>query len=218
MNIEEPVCVSKPEHLLTGDDQRYHLYQDVARRFLHTLIRFEGELVYVRDTTTELWLHVESSSKKMFYVSANDRRLDISSIRLGYINYGNTAVYTTRQPWRQQQQGVNPGRVQAFFPAGHPFPLKTEPTIKALRDQDEGKYPRLSSFDGANSFAVSRTWAVVPLSSKMGLLYHRETLVGIYKPQEFRFSLRKDTFTHRRLASLQDVLSKQEGVSYAIQT
>lgn len=102
----------------------YDNVQDAEMRLRHTIIRFMGEPMYVKELFTNkggIWLHLadcnEGAEKK---IALSNPALDISSPPLGYISYasvyGPTYMYACRMPARRQKQGLDAQRLVLYDP------------------------------------------------------------------------------------------------------
>lgn len=212
----DTMSVTTPEFLLKGDDTRYDSAGDVHRRLNGTFIKFEGEPVYV--VAEGMFLTARKSSGQSFVVSANDKRLDISSLPLGFINTQRGAQYVSRWPRRSQVQGVHPDyMVYHDIQRGASRPLSfSEDVMAAYFRMFQKSYPTIELGIGLESFAFSRQWALVSVSKTRRLLYYKNTAVGWYTVPNKTFVLHRDFSTGGFVDSLQAVLSKQYGVSYNV--
>lgn len=216
--------VSTEKDLLTGFERRYDNPHDASLRLNRTIVRFKGEPVYVKDVMENadliVWDMREGSSN--FQVSSNDRRLDVTSIPLGYFDNGERSIYLFRAPSRSQTQGVrleNTGTFTPFFGFGGGVSATGSNLVglgKALR----GVFTPISEAIEASrrTIAIGRVWCLArPKDSSLILLFHRTTAVGVYMKKEKTFLFRKGMLTELRRRSFDSILSKQSGAYYSVQ-
>lgn len=201
---------------LKGDNKRYPHGSDAQLRLLRTIVRWQGEPVYVSgvyDGTLVLVWDMKSGSQ-LFVVDSNDSRLDVSSQRMGFVNYGGRAYYAARRAIRSQRQGVEPsrclhydiskGRMQSFD-IGDDLLIEYRnmltrryPTVKQIVDSDD------------LTGAFGPTWAIRKTGSKgWYILFHRMEAIGWFNKTNKTFSIKEDQSSRLRLKSLSNVLLKQ---------
>lgn len=99
------------------DEDRYLTYADVALRLGNTIVRYDGEFVYVQ-ALTEPSLHVQitflnktdtlSGDLLQKQVHANDLKFDLESPLLGWAQYdASVPMFFSRAPYRRQKQGLH---------------------------------------------------------------------------------------------------------------
>lgn len=151
----DKMSVTTPEFMLKGEDARYDIPGDAQRRLNGTFIKFEGEPVYV--LAEGMLLTARKSSGLTFVVSANDKRLDISSLPLGFINTQRGAQYVSRWPRRQQIQGIHPDFVvyhDILRKTTRPLSF-TDDVMAAYFRMFQKNYPTIEQQLGHESFAIS---------------------------------------------------------------
>ena len=89
---------------------------DYARQRLDgTVIRINGEVVYLSFRENWTYSVYNLSSKKEKNVDIRKVPLDLNPIPLGYINHGNIAYYTSRRPVRRWKQGLSSDALDVRF-------------------------------------------------------------------------------------------------------
>ena len=102
----------------------YDNVQDAEMRLRHTIIRFMGEPMYVKELFPHkggIWIHMsdchEGVEKK---VCLDNPAIDLTSPPLGYISYitgyGPSYMYACRMPARRQKQGLDAQRLMLYNP------------------------------------------------------------------------------------------------------
>lgn len=208
------------DNLLVGPEQRYDNNADVHLRLAGTLVRFEDQVWWVVDVYNEsfvlLW-KADARHPEEIGVSANDRRLDISSLPLGYINYTGRPQYPLRSPWRHQRQGVHPESIQYFNPNNGQLchHNSDKDLITAFGDMYRQDYPSIADASIAGQ-AISKTWAFGKTRDpKVKKLYHKQYFAGLYFVTDRLFCFEKGELTDLRHNSLQNILMKQ-GMTYDV--
>ena len=210
--------------LLKGEARRYNANSDAGMRLGRTLIRYEDKLYYVKDVVGPCDLicwDLESSEDVL--LNANDSKLDISSIPLGYLNNQNiSAFYPMRRPTRSQRQGVDTGRLMYFSPFHRQtIGMGGIDLWPAFRKLHENSYPTVEEcLKAKSSLAFSRSWCLVATKSEnVKTLFCKDIPVGTYlvRPRTFLFA--PGQLNNVRERSLQNVLVKKgEHHDYQIRT
>ncbi len=110
---------------MSQHEEKYLTSNDTALRLTNSIVRFDGEFVYVYgQTSVQKELNLvsvkflkEGSIKEG--LSPNDPKFDVSSVQLGWSKYGNSvsdAVFITRPTWRKQKQGVSAENTHILLP------------------------------------------------------------------------------------------------------
>lgn len=212
---ENKVTKIEPQ-LLKGDDTRYDSSSDAHMRLQGTIIRFEGQPYFVRevlpDMTFRAWNMVDKTPDVILH--ANDIRLDIASLRCGYIEADKKegSWYPMRHPARQQKQGIEPSRMSYFDPKVSDFRSgfgATASLLKNFRKMLLDDYPEFEQ-SVAEGRPISKSWSFTTTKDpSVRLIYHKTTPVAFFFPQELRFMFRKGGLTRFRHDSLQKVLAKK---------
>lgn len=186
-------------------------------RLIDTLVRFDGSLWWVIDVRDQSVILSEASKERQaIQINANDSRLDISSLPLGYLNYKGPH-YPLRHPRREQRQPVSPNSVSYFYPDARVFRnFHSEPNlIEAYGNMFRNDYPGIPDAAHLN-MAISKTWAFAGTPDKqIKRVFHKQYFAGFFFPSERLFLFGKDELTGLREASLQNILSKQ-GADYVV--
>lgn len=209
-------------HLLKGDSKRYPHGHDAAMRLAKTIVHYDGEPVYVKSTWDNTLMVIWRMKEGMpdFVVDANDSRLDIASPRMGFLSYGGEAYYAMRNPIRTQRQGLDITRLNFQRLRQRDvlrFNVDTD-LLYGFRKMLSNEYPSVEeAASSRHSEPFGKTWALRNIGSKkVKLLYHRSEAVGFYDKEGRTFVFEKGLATRLRIRSLNDIISKQQGVSYAI--
>ena len=218
MNVIDP-----GPYLLKGNDSRYPSSHDVALRLNKTVVRWQGQPVFVQGLNegTQVILWDMHESGQTFIVDANDSRLDISSPNLGFFMYGSRAYYVTRRPIRSQRQGLDVERLNYYDIASGGWTgfHRDDMVMFGLRKMIMREYPPISAVKDPeiSSIAISPTWGIRKTSSrKHAMVYHKTELVGIFNPDKSEFYFLPGRRTALRVRSLSGVLTKQNGENYVI--
>lgn len=199
--------------VLTGEDKRYNNVNDAAMRIARSFIRFDNKPVFVECVESNMMAEGWDFESNHFAFNANDSRVDVASLPLGFINYDGTTSFACRGPHRQQKQGVSPENVALFNISTrqyHPASMSGN-YLKSYKSPFYEEYPKLKDI-GKAPLAFSRTWAVTPMGSdkSVWILNHRAKAIGAYIPSEKLFFISRGMFTDLRKRSLLNVLEKQE--------
>lgn len=174
--------------LLPGDIDkvRYNNVHDIEMRLTGSIVRFEGDPVYVNGTTgagfeIELEnLHPEKGSKR-FRIDSNSPALDISSPPIGYTNLGTYSGFAYRSPLRRQKQGLDLAALKYKYPI-QLEPQRKSPNIKAaLGAAILNKYPAVEKCFSHGGLAFSREYSIhlSPSSRKFFLGYYGD-IIGMF--------------------------------------
>lgn len=223
--------LSDPTFLLTGDDERYYHPGDVTRRLQDTIVRFNGELIWIYHTSelsvtfaylaeirNTVYTHKPFNE---YCVNANDSRLDISSIPLGMVsiplcdNPKRTwrTVYVMRAPLRMQKQGVHLSSVmyydcnQGSYQQGISNDYNT---MAGIYDSYSKQFKTIQqALDGTDSAALSRSFALSEFR-KLKVLNFRGQNIGVFVDKTRRFVIQKRKATPFCQKLLHNLLSKQD--------
>ena len=176
---------------------KYDTQEQAAMRLQGTVITYRDKAVWVREVynkdgkphiyaqpfpiRSHLGKQVPIKEEAMLRLPADDPELNFRLFRLGYLNDAtrHTAFYVTRQPRRQQGQGLGHGVLNNI----HDGTFWTQ----AFEDMLFGKYPTPAS---AQDMLQSGEWYKVAISrdfavardddfSSLMKLYYRDAPVGI---------------------------------------
>lgn len=216
-------------NLLVGDETRYDSSADAHMRLTRTVVRFEDKPIYIMEVGPDMRLltwDMLPAQKFVNGIHSNDKRLDISSVPLGFINYNGEGYYASRSPSRSQKQGVN---LQSLFydsmtngksPYGA---INNNDFIVSFGAMCRGEYPELKeSVDMAShgkSCAFSKTWGLRKTRDKsIFVLHHKMNPVGIFVNSENLFLFQKDELNAVRDRSLKNVLASKKIGKYDVET
>lgn len=200
--------------ILTGEHKRYNNANDAWMRLGNTFVQFDGQIFYTLEieSNQEITAHDPSKGGSIVKFNANDDRLDLTSLKLGFVNrLGDTKpTYLSRTPMRQQKQGVDLERLRFFcVDKGTPTHLSADGQLKSgVMRLFANEFPRL--MDIKSSTAFSKTWAVRTTSDKaIKGVFHRTNPVGVFIESEKLFIFPEGSLTELRRRSLLNVLAKQ---------
>lgn len=155
------------------------MYDDAAyarSRLVETVVMCRGLPVVVDDIRAKTAALRILNTNEQLIVKADE--LDITPVKLGYINESNRALYLTRTPMREDwRQGL---RARSIRVVGYDSKIY-EPAPASLYDTILGIYPKLEycfsvvKANVADSFAFSRNFA---LKNEGKLLYKGKWEVG----------------------------------------
>lgn len=148
----------------------YDNLEDVKGKLLSTYVMFKGTTAYVKDVKTKggnkyiLYLQ-RSGTNEVVPVQLNDPDLNYTRYNLGYANYHGCAVWWTRQPIKQWQQGLKQGQLKWYCSKAN---MDFNPSIGfnlATFSMLENNYPKLPTVldlvkGTENSMAFHRDFAV----------------------------------------------------------
>lgn len=110
---------------MSQHEEKYLTSNDTALRLTNSIVRFDGEFVYVY-VQTSIQKDLNLVSIKFLKdgvikegLSPNDPKFDVSSVQLGWSKFGNgacDAVFITRPTWRKQKQGVSAENTHILLP------------------------------------------------------------------------------------------------------
>lgn len=88
---------------------RYLTGADARMRLHNSYCQFDGIPVFVKIPSDTLVAEIYDLVKEQCIASIdpNDERLDVESLPLGYLDYGGSAGFASRLPYRQQKQGIS---------------------------------------------------------------------------------------------------------------
>lgn len=221
----ERVKTDEKHDILKGDDTRYDSAHDANMRLAKTIIRFNGSPVFVKECLPDMWVvcwdTIENSTD--FMVHCNDKRLDISSPPLGFINYNSSAIYSMRNATRSQKQGIDATRLAYLDVYNGPRAFNASgDLLMQIGCAIRSEYPDfLEGMHGAKrGFAISRTWGFCITKDKNVLIaFHKQYPVALLRVPENRFIFQKGELTKIRRESLQNVLVKKgkPGANYRVE-
>lgn len=223
MEIDTEKSLSSPDDLLKGKETRYDTAGDAHMRLAGTLVRFNNQPVLIKkvvDLNCLAWDLRPGSKNIMFH--ANDKRLDISSIPLGFVNADGNGFYVVRNPARSQRQGVALENCPAFDLTSGRSTVLTNSTqvLLGVSDLLNGIFPTLEEAASRPSSGFSRTWGSKKLKDPaLRLIFHRNIPVALFVQDESRFIFTKGALTRPRYNGLMNVLSKKgaQGVYYHVE-
>lgn len=200
--------------ILTGEHKRYNNANDAWMRLGNTFVQFDEQIFYTLEigSNMEIVAHDPSRGGSTISFNANDDRLNITSLKLGFVNRVGQSkpTYLQRTPQRQQKQGVDLERIHYFcVDRGQVTHLSPDGQLKTgVMKMFANDFPRL--LDVEHSSAFSKTWAVRSTSDKaVKGVFHRTTPVGVFIEKEKLFIFPEGTLTELRRRSLMNVLAKQ---------
>lgn len=200
--------------ILKGEDRRYNNANDAWMRLGNTFVKFDEQIFYTleieNDQTITAYDPARPGSEIKF--NANDSRLDLTSLKLGFINREGTTkpTYLARTPVRQQKQGVDLERLRMFcIDKAAPASCSVNKTFQiGVMKLFSNEFPRLMEIESSTAF--SKTWAVRTTSDKaIKGVFHRTTPVGVFIEKEKLFIFPEGSLTELRRKSLLNVLAKQ---------
>jgi hypothetical protein len=208
---------------------RYENANDAHMRLNHTVIRFLDMPVWASEVSTDehgvvILLSMLDNSQGT-WVSANDERLDVSSVPIGWLNSLNGPMYAERAPVREQKQGWDPQRSHYFVPfQDEDRPMRTGFNIvkgpitgMSVYNMIQGIYPAIDNVTVPEVFplgaAISFDYCLArPGGKKNGyLLLHRQFPVGYYRPKIRQFIFTNDSLTKTRRRQIEEVISDNGG-------
>jgi hypothetical protein len=156
--------------------------------YIHkTIVSYDGSPVWIEEVMEESYLVSPLSGRNRFEVKKKDRKLDVSSLEVGYLNLHPRAIYLMRSPVRAWKQGISKDSIYfRLDPDG-----STSRGIDLLRYADEaramfcGEYPIIDnafhiSADTGGITAFHRHMAV----SGEGMLLYRHRTIGTYNREK----------------------------------
>lgn len=188
---------------------QYETAHDAEMRLANTVVLYDGMPHYVnrveevggddifRVHCTPLPLKPEAKSIRKFISS---KKFDMAPFPLGFVNLPTGCVYVSRQPRRQQQQGLSSRNADlftlgSFDPVGRDFNtmLRGQPFF----DMTQGKYPsfreavRKLANKETQACAFDRNFALVldEALDCLVYLYYKDQKVGFF--QETKLKIRK---------------------------
>jgi hypothetical protein len=217
---------------------RYTSASDVKMRLQETIVRYRGELCYVRNVTHVVdWdLHLaltlrglEGSIKgSEFYVHSSDKHLDIESIPMGWANSADQQgfpLFLARTTRTAQKQGLCPQSLavwnMTYSDQGNGWPTSSWVYFEPLVDCINNKEFAISSASGPKGGVINASWALIPVSGtneKIFTVWHNSICVGTYTPANRSFLLRRGRLTKVRKHMLQEIFLNDlnRGIRYGI--
>lgn len=227
LNLNTGAVIQKihttPGDLLIGENTRYDTQHDANMRLAKSIVRLNGAPIFIKecpDMWCIAWDLIDGSGD--FLVNANDKRLDISSPPLGYINYSGSAQYAMRNATRSQKQGIDPAKLAYLDVKQGPraFGYGGDLLI-AIGQSIRNEFPSLlEGMKRKNGFAISRTWAFGSTKDKdVFLLYHRQYPVALYRHNQEKFLFQRGELSKIRRESLLNTLARngKPGVNYRVE-
>lgn len=178
-----------------------YLNRDDARlRLNHTVCMYEGKPVYVRLDSDEQFdnqyqcriyelKNVNTGRGRGKVVDYRDKNFDARGIELGYCQAGLSAVYLSRLPARQNQQGLKHENIMAE-PSNIPYEFYSEDMECCILGKHRPLKTALAMLnDGYTKIPISRTLAVGWLDRTKIALYYKEQVVALKEDTTSRFNL-----------------------------
>lgn len=166
--------------------QRY-TGKDIIDRLHHTVIRYKNyPYLCIVESTENIHLMDVVTGNLQHKVHPEDDDLDISSIRVGYINLAEPnhrlAVYLKREPLRRYKQGIEFERLtQKVLRDGVSYVNANQLSCKGFVDSVLGIYP---SLDQAVTWITKNNWHSVAISRDIALKHEGELLKVYIKDDE----------------------------------
>lgn len=173
-----------------------YLPQDYATRMDGGIAFYDGEpyLLHTDGTSITLYTLEEVKFKK---ISPSDPLLDLSSPRLGYVNWSGGAYYVYRKPERKYKQTLHYGSCACFDPtyndqmayAGKAVRVDHFFLSSAFQEMLLDKYPTLTTAlknlsSKSKAVAISRNVALAKDSFGIIRVFYKMEEVGYIKPNE----------------------------------
>lgn len=195
------------------DEDRYTNSQDVSMRLDGSLVTYNGKIYYATADDSKLLLYRMKGGDflKRGTVSANDKRVDVSSIEIGnvYIPRSFKTVYVSRVPYRKQKQGssetnnvfciIGTDSWQSF---GGGYPFITESLFEAL----DGRYQMLEDLQKIPgcSVPISKHFSIYFGGDQKTYVYYETSCIGELKNDKYvkLFPEYKDSLMIMRLANV----------------
>jgi len=191
---------------LKGD--KYETWEEINFRLTKTVVLYDGKPVYITQVSmpddggkeiarvhfVELPYKMDryeegvgKQAQQRKYLSS--RNFDLAPFKMGYMNYKGEALFVSRNPVRQNRQGLSAEATVITDVKGKPSAaLRFSAMISSdgFVDMFSGKYPDFKDVGGMlgdkenSSVAVSRTFAfVIDHDLEALLLMHKGTKCGI---------------------------------------
>lgn len=183
----------------------YESLEDASMRLIQTVVMYDGEPVYITNIKNvgpddpkgdifrvycqPLPYGAKALDEAQMRKFISSKKFDLAAFPMGFMNYGNEALYCSRKPKRQQKQGLSNGTFDCTnirFPEADTPRLDGCLPMKEFHDCIKGVYPSfqeavsLVQVGGKFAVAFSRTFAVVQDEDIEELLYiyHKKQKVG----------------------------------------
>lgn len=123
---------------------------DVNTKFMGTICYHEGVPVYVKqalngDNPGEFFLHVNALNQKLKSIKLEDKAFNYKNYNIGYVNYGQQAIWWFRKPIKQYRQGLKKDQMAVIMPNGYHPDLDMSFTFsKPVVNMLENSYPSVS--------------------------------------------------------------------------
>lgn len=207
---------------------RYDNYTDARQRLNKSIVRLDGEPVYIQQVNDDLhvsclrllqWSGNEREDVPEVTIHSSDIRLDIESPELGWANAapkGNKKpVYFLRTIARQFCQGIVPAKACWIDPSKATDVLQQgwlfrsfNDIVPMMRSIANTGYPSIvTAVTLPNGGAIDREWALLPTKSeKVFTLYHEFKAVGYFSLKDRRFYFGQGHLTKLRRMSLDRII------------
>lgn len=167
----------------------YTTVQDARQHLHNTIILFDSKPAHVIDIHTNDTGGLEAVLDLMAGESVNvslwDTRIQTRNFPLGYVNLAPGAVYLTRIPRRQYQQGLSDNNVIASN--GDNF--RRIARSKGFRDAMAGKYPTVAEclelIKSKESAAFSVDFCLRRMNSGLIEVQYQNTSIGVFLDNQF---------------------------------
>lgn len=162
---------------------------DLSQRLDRTFIRYDDQVYYCRyagPTTLQLTSPVANGSLPT-NVSINDDKLDVSSLPLGYLQFGSYVYYLSRYPGRRYKQGVC--QESLIFSPQLIVPMDEVLFSQGFVNMVEDKYPNMPAVikaikRAAPALAMSRETAIFfDADNKIYKVKYKQEEVGYINPE-----------------------------------
>ena len=178
------------EEYLSRDDARLRLHQ--------TVCLYKGKPVYVRldnedhETPYEckIWeLSKVNKGVRAKTIDYRDKDFNAKEIELGYCQAGMTAVYLSRLPVRQNQQGLKHDNILSE-PGNIPYEFYSDNMEHCIIGKHRPLKTALAMLnDGYEKIPLSRILAVGWLDRTKIALYYKEQIVALKEDTTNRFNI-----------------------------
>lgn len=167
----------------------YTTVQDARQHLHNTIILFDSKPAHVidihSDDTGGLNAVLDTMSGEPIIVSLWDTRIQTRNFQLGYVNLAPGAVYLTRIPRRQYQQGLSDNNV--ITSNGDNF--RRIWRSKGFREAMAGKYPSVSEcleiIKDKESAAFSVDFCLHRMNSGLIGVQYQDTPIGVFINDQF---------------------------------
>jgi len=155
----------------------YDMVDFAIGRLVQTTIKIKGvPSTILRINADREVKYVHLIEQEMRYISLDDEGVDLTPLKVGYLNCRRGASYLVRDARRRWKQGLDQ---QGISVEGDNYLVHDFYSSQEFLDCLEGKYPSLleatfTAKDKHKSVAFNRKWAVGPTEE----LYYRGKIVG----------------------------------------